>query len=179
MSRPARVFPTYPDGTVIPATSASLLLVQPVARTASGFDYRLLLLKRNGSSSTFAAAAVFPGGNRDDGDAVELWRHLFTIPQEPGAQEDMVNRMTAIRETFEESGILVLEGSTASWDRMGDTARQGWRDRVHHNGKTFVELFRFLAEGTPKGEPAPRPALARLQYRANWVCVVSLHLQSL
>lgn len=50
------------DPVVKPSPSASLVLLAPLAqRTADGYDYRVLLLKRNARSSTFFSAHVFPG----------------------------------------------------------------------------------------------------------------------
>jgi nucleoside diphosphate-linked moiety X motif protein 19 len=38
-----------------------MILAPSEERTADGYDYRVLLLKRNAKSSTFVSAHVFPG----------------------------------------------------------------------------------------------------------------------
>ncbi len=80
-----------------PKPSSSVLLISPVNH--------VLLLHRVQTSSSFPSAHVFPGGNVDakqDGaapDPKHKDRHVDSI----------VYRMAAIRETFEESGILLAK----------------------------------------------------------------------
>lgn len=67
----------------VPSLSASVMVVAPLEkRTSDGFDYKILLLKRHGKSSTFVSAHVFPGGNMVSLSSSNLraTRSLFGIP---------------------------------------------------------------------------------------------------
>ncbi|KAI0425175.1 hypothetical protein F5Y09DRAFT_322399 [Xylaria sp. FL1042] len=83
-----------------PRPSSSIILLSPTNQA--------LLLHRVKTSTSFASAHVFPGGNLSD-------FHDGTIPPpgDPRRHEDsLAYRLGAIRETFEESGILLArEGS--------------------------------------------------------------------
>jgi len=83
-----------------PRPSSSIILLSPTNQ--------VLLLHRVKTSTSFASAHVFPGGNLSD-------FHDGAVPPhgDPKRHEDsLAYRMGAIRETFEESGILLArEGS--------------------------------------------------------------------
>ncbi|KAI1314253.1 hypothetical protein F5Y03DRAFT_6446 [Xylaria venustula] len=83
-----------------PRPSSSIILVSPTNQ--------VLLLHRVKTSTSFASAHVFPGGNLSD-------FHDGTIPPPGDArrhEDSLAYRLGAIRETFEESGILLArEGS--------------------------------------------------------------------
>ncbi|KAI1752707.1 hypothetical protein F4782DRAFT_112419 [Xylaria castorea] len=83
-----------------PRPSSSIILLSPTNQ--------VLLLHRVKTSTSFASAHVFPGGNLSD-------FHDGTIPQPGDAkrhEDSLAYRLGAIRETFEESGILLArEGS--------------------------------------------------------------------
>ncbi|GAA6059221.1 hypothetical protein JCM10212_006614 [Sporobolomyces blumeae] len=193
------------DGT--PALSASLLVIAPLPKPArDGHDYRVLLLKRHEKSSTYQNAFVFPGGNVDPIDRdVAAWSSMFPslmpftagVPTDPTVTTDtsassasttlseaemQTVKMCAIRETFEESGVLLFEpnapqgaqGSLPSpdaerrWNQVGEKQKTEWRERVHKNGRDFVRLFEEQV-----GQGA-RPAVTRLTHWANWVTPVML-----
>ncbi|KAF2216713.1 hypothetical protein CERZMDRAFT_92785 [Cercospora zeae-maydis SCOH1-5] len=84
---------------VVPRPSSSVLLISP--------NNQVLLLQRVKQSSSFPSAHVFPGGNVSefhDGRAPE--------PDHPERHNDSeVYRMAAIRETFEESGIILARNN--------------------------------------------------------------------
>ncbi|KAI0457445.1 hypothetical protein F5B21DRAFT_464469 [Xylaria acuta] len=83
-----------------PRPSSSIILLSPTNQ--------VLLLHRVKTSTSFASAHVFPGGNLSD-------FHDGTIPPPSDAkrhEDSLAYRLGAIRETFEESGILLArEGS--------------------------------------------------------------------
>ncbi|KAK4052727.1 hypothetical protein OIV83_002014 [Microbotryomycetes sp. JL201] len=161
------------DGYAIPSPSASVVLVAPLKeRTKDGYDYRVLLLKRNAKSSTFVSAHVFPGGNVDPIDTdSRAWQRFFSSPGSLSPEESKARslRLCAVRETFEESGVLLLEGSGKGRERWAATKEEDkrrWRDKVHGSGSAFVELFQML---TGDDSSVTRPGVSTLQPRGQWV----------
>uniref|UniRef100_A0AAZ3RSS0 Acyl-coenzyme A diphosphatase NUDT19 n=1 Tax=Oncorhynchus tshawytscha TaxID=74940 RepID=A0AAZ3RSS0_ONCTS len=104
--------------------------------TRSVFDYEVLLLKRSGTSGFMPNAYVFPGGLLDPSDFSSEWFDLFQsfrrspnfglgfVKQAPETRPpifatdrkklgslvpgDVAFRICAVRETFEESGVLLV-----------------------------------------------------------------------
>ncbi|GAA5918320.1 hypothetical protein JCM5296_005603 [Sporobolomyces johnsonii] len=186
-----------------PALSASLVLLAMLPEPApDGHDYRVLLLKRHESSRTYTNAYVFPGGNVDpiDGDT-SAWPSSFFPSLAPftagGASPPSTTASTssslsdadlqtvklcALRETFEESGVLLFEALPESEGAQPDAlvqAEKTWidknglrktelREEVHKSGAKFVELFeKELGAGV-------RPAVGRLTHWANWITPLGL-----
>ncbi|KAL8369624.1 hypothetical protein RB595_000113 [Gaeumannomyces hyphopodioides] len=114
--------------TAKPRPSASILLVSPANE--------VLLLHRVQTSSAFPSAHVFPGGNLSgfhESSHVEL--------EDPLAQGDSAEfRAAAIRETFEESGILLAVDAATRGGPVELTAAQcdAGRRAVHANEVTFA-----------------------------------------
>ncbi|CAM4525468.1 unnamed protein product [Leuciscus chuanchicus] len=101
----------------------------------SAFDYQVLLLKRSGRSGFMPNAYVFPGGLVDSSDFSCEWQEIFkaftkapnygigVVKQPPATRPpifatdrsqlgspipgDVAFRICAVRETFEESGVLL------------------------------------------------------------------------
>ncbi|EON67280.1 hypothetical protein W97_06533 [Coniosporium apollinis CBS 100218] len=115
----------------IPRPSASVLLLSP--------QNEVLLLHRVQTSSSFPSAHVFPGGNVSafhDGAAPE--------PSDPARHQDSETyRLAAIRETFEESGILLARDDSGKLLEVGSAEREEARRRIH-NGK--VKFTDWLVE---------------------------------
>lgn len=170
-----------------PAFGSGLTNQQP----KPAFDYQVLLLKRSGKSVFMPNAYVFPGGLVDPSDFSSEWlevfkafRHLpkFGIatvkqPREtrppifatdrkqfgspiPG---DVAFRICAVRETFEESGVLLAvpseEANTLNTDDQAENDRPGltalsdqwdksliakWRSLVLENSSNFIRMCREL-----------------------------------
>ncbi|XP_042294225.1 nucleoside diphosphate-linked moiety X motif 19 [Sceloporus undulatus] len=147
------------------------------------FDYQLLLLRRSPRSAFLPSAHVFPGGLADAADFSPEWLPL--LPPEPrcsglpgGASAkaplfaaerpelgaaalpgEVAFRLCAIRETFEEAGVLLLapeEGSASSSssaspasllppERLPPPAELSeWRRRVQRQPGSFLQLCRLL-----------------------------------
>lgn len=109
----------------------SVLLISP--------QNQVLLLRRVRTSSSFPSAHVFPGGNlsaQHDGN--------IPGPDDPSRHEDSeAYRLAAIRETFEESGILLAKN--AGFGRLievEDKEREEGRHKVHAGE---VEFRKWLA----------------------------------
>ena len=94
--------------------SASLILLRP---RACG-SYEVLLMQRK-QGMVFSEAHVFPGGKWETSDSLEVWEPLLgltrpeTLSSTPLTAEIELNslKITAIRETFEESGIYIGSGA--------------------------------------------------------------------
>ena len=81
--------------------AATLLLLRD---TAAGFD--VLMITRHAETVFAGGAAVFPGGRLDPEDAAPaLLQRCCAVPGIDAAQ--MALRVCAIRETFEEAGLLL------------------------------------------------------------------------
>ena len=108
--------------------SASILLISPANH--------ILLLHRVSSSSAFASAHVFPGGHCSPQDG-----HL-PPPSDPSHHEDSpAYRHAAIRECFEESGILLARKreNTEQLVELVDQERDEGRKAVHAEKVLFEE----------------------------------------
>lgn len=112
----------------VPRPSASVLLVSPTNQ--------FLLLQRVKQSSSFASAHVFPGGNVSKFHDGEM-----PGPESPDRHVDSdVYRKAAIRETFEESGIVLARN--AGFGRLievPEKEREEGRRLVHSNEVPFEQ----------------------------------------
>ncbi|KAF2197082.1 hypothetical protein GQ43DRAFT_381828 [Delitschia confertaspora ATCC 74209] len=123
-----------PKQAAVPRPSSSVLLISP--------QNQILLLHRVQTSSSFASAHVFPGGvlsAEHDGE--------IPAPESPVRHVDGPSyRMAAIRETFEECGILLArkKGSGKDgglWTGVDDEERERGRRDVHAGKVRFGELL--------------------------------------
>jgi 8-oxo-dGTP pyrophosphatase MutT (NUDIX family) len=110
----------------VPRPSASVLLVSP--------QNQFLLLQRVKQSSSFASAHVFPGGNVSTFHDGEM-----PGPDSPERHVDSdIYRMAAIRETFEESGIVLARNSGfGRLIEVPEAEREEGRREVHSNKVKF------------------------------------------
>ncbi|CAB1338757.1 unnamed protein product [Coregonus sp. 'balchen'] len=150
------------------------------------FDYNVLLLKRSGTSGFMPNAYVFPGGLVDSSDFSSEWLDLFKsfrrspnfglgfVKQPPETRPpifatdrkklgspipgDVAFRICAVRETFEESGVLLvvpkeeestlLNGSRPELTRITDVCDESelakWRVLVNENPSNFIRMCREL-----------------------------------
>ena len=89
------------------------------------------------TSSSFASAHVFPGGNlsaEQDGE--------IPAPEDPRRHQDgVVYRLSAVRETFEESGILLAKrkDNPEKLLELSDAEREEGRHAIHENKVKFTE----------------------------------------
>ncbi|XP_011873185.1 PREDICTED: nucleoside diphosphate-linked moiety X motif 19, mitochondrial [Vollenhovia emeryi] len=157
--------------------AASLMLAARHGRAVSPavHNYELLCLKRHQKSSFMPGLYVFPGGTVDPADASLKWREhlaafglgddrlaslvpkaasrpqIFRPPTDGELLREVSLRVTAIRETFEECGILIcrrdVDDSPSGWAQHvsvpGGELRT-WQERVHNNATEFLELCRRL-----------------------------------
>ncbi|TVY24629.1 putative nudix hydrolase [Lachnellula hyalina] len=115
-----------------PKPSASILLISPTNQ--------ILLLHRVRTSSSFASAHVFPGGNlsaSQDGEIPGL--------KDEGRHVDgSAYRIGAIRETFEESGILLAKKEDGSLLEVEEDIREKARKDIHAGKLKFQDWVKSL-----------------------------------
>ncbi|KAK2879449.1 hypothetical protein FQN49_000860 [Arthroderma sp. PD_2] len=116
----------------IPRPSSSVILISP--------QNEVLLLHRVKTSSSFPSAHVFPGGNisSQDGD--------FPPAGHPDSHDDGIHyRRAAIREMFEESGILLAKNkATGRMVKLSPTQKEEGRHAIHRNEITFEEWLKSI-----------------------------------
>ncbi|MBV9842616.1 MAG: NUDIX hydrolase [Sphingomonadaceae bacterium] len=109
----------------VPRPAATLLLVRD--------DPFEVLMVRRANRGQFASALVFPGGVVEDGDRSKEW-----LPHLDGADEldpdERALRIAAIRETFEETAILVAENEEGICPPIADATGRGFLDLVREHG---------------------------------------------
>jgi nucleoside diphosphate-linked moiety X motif protein 19 len=99
---------------------------------------------------------LFLGGNVDKADHDPRWATLLNYePSGPNAPP-LHNAICAIREAFEESGVLVSDPPT----ELSDNEIRIWRERVHNNAEEFYNLCT---------SHHLKPAVARLCHFSSWI----------
>eukprot|EP00004_Rigifila_ramosa_P009300 TRINITY_DN20810_c0_g1_i1.p1 TRINITY_DN20810_c0_g1~~TRINITY_DN20810_c0_g1_i1.p1 ORF type:complete len:271 (-),score=46.67 TRINITY_DN20810_c0_g1_i1:6-818(-) len=93
------------------------------------------MLKRAAGNKFVPNAHVFPGGALDPFDR-ELAGQL-----DPAAREEMALRICAIRECFEETGILLVRQPQR---QLSESELLDWRSRVHKDASQFSSLLERL-----------------------------------
>ncbi|XP_071534081.1 acyl-coenzyme A diphosphatase NUDT19-like isoform X1 [Panulirus ornatus] len=125
-------------------------------------NYNILLLKRNNRSSFMPGASVFPGGVVEASDFCEDWlnvfekcgytasdlRHLrnsaplpelYTNKPAHYILPEIGFRIGAIRETFEESGILLARHLPRMYHEQHEVDR--WRRAIQKDANKFLAMF--------------------------------------
>ncbi|KAJ7406683.1 tudor domain containing 12 [Willisornis vidua] len=141
------------------------------------FDYELLLLQRSARSGFMPGAHVFPGGLLEPADCSAEWLAVLPAlprcalgavkPPPPGSSRaplfatdrerlgsplpgEVAFRICALRETFEEAGILLLvpgrgPAPPLPAERLPPAAELGeWRRRVRADPSCFLQMCRRL-----------------------------------
>ncbi|KAL1769239.1 nucleoside diphosphate-linked moiety X motif 19 [Sigmodon hispidus] len=153
--------------------AATVVLAAGRTRPSPADDFRLLLLQRANNQRFLPGAHVFPGGALDAADSSADWLRLFeplhkpprfglgpAPPLQPSFPElsyeaadpralpdDVALRICAIRETFEEAGVLLLKPRGlahaprepgSAWSLPPGLA--DWRSRVRSDPRDFLQL---------------------------------------
>ncbi|KFY99476.1 hypothetical protein V498_00733 [Pseudogymnoascus sp. VKM F-4517 (FW-2822)] len=115
-----------------PRPSSSILLISP--------ENKILLLHRVKTSSSFASAHVFPGGNLSSQDGP------IPAPSSPERHVDSpVYRLGAIRECFEESGILLARHRDGGGMlEVPDAERERARRAIHSGELKFSDWVKQM-----------------------------------
>jgi 8-oxo-dGTP pyrophosphatase MutT (NUDIX family) len=146
-----------PEHAAEPKSAATAVLVR------AGRAPEILLLKRHRAAGFVPGAYVFPGGRVDAGDGdPALVEMLAGRPAEP----DPSYWLGAIREVFEETGVLLARSpdGKARRDATADAALARWREALLTGDATLLDVMR--AEGL-------RPDIDRMVYCSHWITPVA------
>lgn len=116
-----------------PAATILLLRDEP--------EFQVLMVKRHHQIDFASGALVFPGGKTHSGDHDPAWADHVTGWDASDAEQRAL-RIAAIREAFEEAGILLaerLDGST-----FGEACDPGVREAVDRGEAAFLDVVRDL-----------------------------------
>ena len=147
---------------VAASLAATVILVRD-GKPGAGGELEVFAVERNKNTRFMGGNIVFPGGKLDAEDSAESWRELCTEPLswataagEPGASEesDRALAVCACRETLEEAGLFLVDGT------VDDAAIAELRARLAADAGA---LPRFL------GERGLRLALDRMIPFARWI----------
>ena len=122
-----------------PRLSATVLLLRDAP------DLQVLMVKRHHQIDFAAGALVFPGGKTHEEDAAADWNDL-TDGNAIGA--DLAARVAAIREAFEESGVLLARHASARGagealiDAAAAKALDAHRGPIDRREESFLKLIR-------------------------------------
>lgn len=123
-----------PDRPTAPPRDAATVLL--LREPAGGLE--VFLVRRHAKSGFLGGVFVFPGGTIDDADRAPAWAsRLDAVAADPsrvgGKADPVAHHVAAIRETFEEAGVLVADGAPEA------TVRDALRRRLLA-GEPFRDL---------------------------------------
>lgn len=153
----------------------------PGQQKKPAFDYEVLLLQRSEKSGFMPSAFVFPGGLVEPSDFSNDWMTVFerhvqkpnfglgVVRQPPDTRSPMfitdrtkfgslipgevAFRICAIRETFEESGVLLVVPENSNIEdnqnlmdayEQNEEAVAKWREEVQDDPLRFIEMCKEL-----------------------------------
>lgn len=156
--------------TLKPRDAATLIIVD----SDSG-EPRVLMGKRRETQVFMPGKYVFPGGRVDKEDRLapsadelregEVAKLLLDMKGSPSAARARALGLAAIRETFEEAGLLIGRQAGAELAKVSD----GWRDFVAQGYLPSLAPLTFFARAvTPPGRPR--------RYDTRFFCVEAHHI---
>ncbi|KAI1103641.1 hypothetical protein F4804DRAFT_309461 [Jackrogersella minutella] len=123
-----------------PQPSASVVLISP--------ENQVLMVQRVSTTSVFSTAHVFPGGHLSTfHDGCSYHDGTFPAPSDVRVHEDSLPyRLCAIRETFEECGILLAreQGPDGKLLNLSEAERDKARKPTYRNETAFPEWLRSV-----------------------------------
>ncbi|CAN5176503.1 NUDIX hydrolase [soil metagenome] len=143
-------------------TAATVLLLRD-----SGSGMEIFMVQRNRQIEFSSGALVFPGGSMDPGDR-EIAADAVLVPDSGGLSADAAAiRVGGIRETFEESGIMLARqrGSSALIPAAQLAAIEPQRAALDEGAISFGDILR---------QNALLPAVDLLVPFAHWITPVNL-----
>ncbi|CAO1638143.1 unnamed protein product [Parajaminaea phylloscopi] len=166
-----------------PILSASLVVLVPRPEASGADKLSTLMLQRSARmGSSFRSAVVFPGGALDLADeaAVDCPSSISDRDEVKDQRYLRALRLCALRETFEETGLLLLPSERRKAGRVtysraigakeaGLTAKE-WaqhRDAVHDDASLFPAFLAGIARRAGiQGDGLP---IASLAYHSHWI----------
>jgi 8-oxo-dGTP pyrophosphatase MutT (NUDIX family) len=119
---------------VTPVPAATILLVRDAPR------FEVLMVKRHHRIDFASGALVFPGGKAEAGDRDPAWADL-TIDWRPDGGGEQALKISALREAFEESGLLLATGLNGEpWRGEAAVAREA----AARGERSFIDIVRGL-----------------------------------
>ncbi len=106
---------------VTPLHAATVLLLRDAPAAGGGTALEVLMTRRSDKASFVPGAYVFPGGGIEaqDGDAAT---HALADRRPTQTDARLTDAMAAIRESFEELGVLLARRADGSWADAADIA---------------------------------------------------------
>jgi 8-oxo-dGTP pyrophosphatase MutT (NUDIX family) len=126
--------PERPDVPILPAATILLLRDEP------GFE--VLMVRRHHQIDFAAGALVFPGGKTHGGDDAPRWE-TRTLGWGDALPHKRPLRIAAIREAYEEAGVLLARHGDGAPFR-GDDRATAARDDVGRERRPFLDLVEEL-----------------------------------
>jgi 8-oxo-dGTP pyrophosphatase MutT (NUDIX family) len=123
-----------PPAPILPAATILLLRDHPA--------FEVLMVERHHQIDFASGALVFPGGKIHGGDHDPAWRGRV-IGWDASPPHKRALRIAAIREAYEETGILLARHADASAFR-GDERAGAARDDIAADRRTFLALVEEL-----------------------------------
>jgi 8-oxo-dGTP pyrophosphatase MutT (NUDIX family) len=131
---PSERRPERPEVPILPAATILLLRDDPV--------FEVLMVKRHHQIDFAAGALVFPGGKTHAGDEDPRWE-ARTLGWGGALPHKRPLRIAAIREAYEEAGVLLARHSDGAPFR-GDERATAARDDVGRDRRPFLDLVEEL-----------------------------------
>lgn len=148
------------DSPATPVPAASLILIRDGAERPDGATLEVLLTERHGQMAVGAGAYVFPGGKVEPVDTHPgLCRSVADC-------DDLDYRICAIRETFEETGVVLAHPMD---DPAQPTVARGVQARMIARMRDVTTPASFHEVMTREGL---EPAVASLIPFAHWITPV-------
>ena len=124
----------------VEAKPASTLLALRDTSTEQGSEMQVFMIVRHKKIDFASGALVFPGGKVDESDFGEIRK--YCIGQEKYNDTELSLRVSAIRETFEESGLIFAryENEDNYIQDNGTAELQEYRKAINAREITFSEF---------------------------------------
>jgi len=148
----ARSVEELPADVAVPRPAATAVLMRDAHPAPE-----VLLLQRQRTTGFVPGAYVFPGGRVDAADA--------TVAAAGDDDALLQYRVAAIREVFEETGVLLARDEEGEWvpDCVTDPGLEAWRERLMSGAATLGDVLADLRLV---------PALEQLAYFSHWITPV-------
>jgi len=184
---------SYPVHTVNRPNKNAVSTQKITSESLCSPNFKVLALRRSSKNSFFPDTYVFPGGSTDAADSSQEWldlydqyglgKYVFEIPTSLPRQYSKINmfegqredeilksislRITGIRETFEESGVLLCKSKRAHASQPSRWASyltgheiKTWQRKVQEDANEFISLCRHFE---------CYPDIWSLQEWSNWL----------